>query len=304
MENYFSTGGIYNSGVDLIEIGNNLSNYLDDIESSCSKLKSEISMMKGYNGSFADVTYVSRLDNQVKHAMWVVNVSNNKSFDFDFDNIRKKVKMLKKDGDELEEVSEKLKNMIERVRKVLGDIGAADYFFGDLGKCCVIKENSSSLTMIHPELSDKKDKLIEMCEKDGIKIKITQTIRTVEEQDELYSLGRTKEGEIVTHARGLDYGSNHQWGVAFDVCIDEYKDESGDWVKCTSDLEKYDESKLKRVGKLGKSVGLDWGGDWKGDRTDTPHFQLKNCDKMNKRYKEPVQYVSTWFNSGKSYAKK
>ena len=90
MERSFSTGGIYSSGVDLVDIGNNLSNYLDNIEDSCSKLDSEISEMEGYNGSIANVTYTSSADNKVRHAIWVVNVSNNKSFDLDFDNISKK----------------------------------------------------------------------------------------------------------------------------------------------------------------------------------------------------------------------
>lgn len=64
-------------------------------------------------------------------------------------------------------------------------------------------------------------------------------------------------GKIVTNAKaGM---SMHEFRVAFDVCINIKG-------KC------YDEGLLKKVGKIGESIGLTWGGNFKGF-VDMPHFQ-------------------------------
>ena len=293
MKNSFSTKGIYDSGQGLIDVGNDLGKDLDQIENSYDNLKRNISIMEGYNGSLSKDTYLNA-SKEIKHKKWVVNVSNAKLDKIDFNKLRNKVNMLKKDGYDLEEVSKKLDSMTKRIEKLLGIGAARDYYFGEFGKYCEIKENSSSILLLHPELEKKKEELKKLCEEKGIKIKITQSVRTVEEQDELYDQGRKTEGEIVTNAKGTDYESNHQWGVAFDVCITEYKDKDGNWVKCNTDEEKFDDSKLASVGEVGKSIGLEWGGDWK-DFTDTPHFQLKDYDNLKDQYDEPAQFARTWF---------
>lgn len=33
-----------------------------------------------------------------------------------------------------------------------------------------------------------------------------------------------------------------------------------------------------RLGTLGRSLGLEWGGDWRGDFVDRAHFQIKKCE--------------------------
>lgn len=73
------------------------------------------------------------------------------------------------------------------------------------------------ITLCHPRLQELAKKLIENCEKAGLKIKIGETLRTKAEQDELYAQGRTKPGSIVTNAPGSSYSSYHQWGTAFDI---------------------------------------------------------------------------------------
>lgn len=94
----------------------------------------------------------------------------------------------------------------------------------------------------------------------GTVIKVTSGLRTYEEQDELYAQGRTKPGPKVTGARG-GY-SNHNFGLAFDVTI--FEGNRPIW-----------ESRLyKKVGEIGKSLGLSWGGDWKS-LVDEPHFELR-----------------------------
>lgn len=103
-----------------------------------------------------------------------------------------------------------------------------------------------SLKQVHPVLKEKIQLLEKLCQQEGINIKITEDVRTVEEQNNLYAKGRTTSGNIVTNAKGEDYNSFHQWGIAFDICINEVGDA-------------YNIEKLKRVGEIGKSIGLEWG---------------------------------------------
>lgn len=99
-------------------------------------------------------------------------------------------------------------------------------------------------------------KLIEECKKQGINIKITETYRSQARQDYLYAQGRTRAGNIVTNAKT----SVHSSRKAFDVCINVKGQE-------------YDDKLLKQVGKIGVSLGLEWGGNWSTFK-DSPHFQM------------------------------
>lgn len=142
------------------------------------------------------------------------------------------------------------------------------------------------IKLCHPQLQIKAARLLEECEKQGLKIKIGETLRTREEQDALYAQGRTKPGNIVTNAPGSSYSSYHQWGTAFDIYRNDGKgayNESGDF--------------FTRVGKIGKSVGLEWGGDWK-NIVDKPHFQLPDWGSstagIKKKYGTPDVFMKTW----------
>lgn len=117
------------------------------------------------------------------------------------------------------------------------------------------------LSKIHPTLADKARQLIAKAHEEGIDLVVTQGLRTIAEQNALYAQGRTAPGKIVTKAKGGS--SYHNFGLAFDIAIRK-EDGSIDW----------DTAKLySRVGQLGKSIGLEWGGDFKSIK-DTPHFQL------------------------------
>lgn len=54
----------------------------------------------------------------------------------------------------------------------------------------------------------------------------------------------------------------HNYGLAFDVA---YKDEKGNWTW---------DGDWDETGRVGKSCGLIWGGDWLAEKQDRPHFQL------------------------------
>ena len=63
------------------------------------------------------------------------------------------------------------------------------------------------ITLCHPRLQTLAAELTKECEKQGLKIKIGETLRTTAEQDALYAQGRTKPGTIVTNAKGSSYSS-------------------------------------------------------------------------------------------------
>ena len=106
------------------------------------------------------------------------------------------------------------------------------------------------ITLCHPRLQTLAEQLIEECNKQGLKIKSGETLRTVAEQDALYAQGRTNPGAIVTNAPGNSYSSYHQWGTAFDIFRNDGSgayNESGNF--------------FDRVGAIGVSIGLEWGGN-------------------------------------------
>lgn len=124
----------------------------------------------------------------------------------------------------------------------------------------LIERAEKKLVGVHPLVATKARQLIERAYREGINVIITQGLRTIEEQNELYAQGRTKPGKIVTNARG-GY-SYHNFGLAFDFAIMK-DDGSVSWNV---------DDKWKRVAQIGKSLGLEWGGDWKSF-PDYPHFQ-------------------------------
>lgn len=147
---------------------------------------------------------------------------------------------------------------------------------------------------LHPELQIKIEQLKILCSKNGFNIGIAECIRTVAEQDALYAKGRTTAGNIVTNAKGNTYSSMHQWGVAVDIYLD--MDVDGDGKK-NDDTYNNSKSYFDKIGRLGQSIGLEWGGSWKNIK-DRPHFQLPNwgsTSTMLKRlYGTPDKFKSTW----------
>lgn len=113
--------------------------------------------------------------------------------------------------------------------------------------------------------------------------RITHGVRTAEEQNRLYQIGRTIKGRKVTNCDGYIRKSNHQaksdgLGYAVDIFIcGAYV--NGKYVKYTTS-EGYDVKKLipvaEHIKEVAKSLNIPitWGGDWKTFK-DFPHFELK-----------------------------
>lgn len=140
--------------------------------------------------------------------------------------------------------------------------------------------------LLHPLLREKLSRLLSECKKAGLVIGIGETLRTKEEQDDLYAKGRTQPGNVVTKARGSTYSSMHQWGIAFDF----YR---ADGKGAYNDADGF----FEKVGKLGEDIGLMWGGRWKSP-VDKPHFQLPDwgstASKLKKQYESPEKFIKTW----------
>lgn len=122
---------------------------------------------------------------------------------------------------------------------------------------------------LHPAVEEGKDLLLDRAAKRDIDVVITEDIRSVREQDELYEQGRVAEGEIVTRARGGE--SYHNYGLAIDFAL---RDEEGEIIWDTAyDGNGNGEADWLEVADIAKSLGFEWGGDWE-DFPDYPHLQM------------------------------
>ena len=145
---------------------------------------------------------------------------------------------------------------------------------------------------LHPSVREDAVKIVSECDAaltGRAKIRITQGLRTFEEQEALYALGRTKPGKKVTNAKGGE--SIHNYGFAVDVCLvidgtavswdtakDWDNDQIADWYECVKIFAKY---------------GWDWGGNWKKFK-DLPHFDKKGFNdwkKLAKMKKDKNNYI-------------
>lgn len=138
--------------------------------------------------------------------------------------------------------------------------------------------NSRNIDDLHPKVARMCYDLVRLSSAHGIDLIITSTYRDAESQNALYAQGRTKPGRIVTWAKGGQSFHNYRmamdvvptrngklpvWGTTGNGIDNDPTDDD------TDDLELW-----QRVGQLGKSVGLEWAGDWPKGKREFPHFQF------------------------------
>lgn len=129
---------------------------------------------------------------------------------------------------------------------------------------------SARVDDLEPETRRMCEEFISDCLKEGIALRVTHTLRTMDEQAKLYAQGRTLPGPIVTRAKPGQSPHNH--GMAFDVCFEgkvPYPPES--------------DPRWLQIGEIGEALGLNWGGpNGKGDRFtfDRPHFERLGWKKL------------------------
>lgn len=119
---------------------------------------------------------------------------------------------------------------------------------------------SRSLDDLLPPVKARAIRFEAACEAAGLPVLIYCTHRPDEEQDELYAIGRTKPGKIVTNARAGE--SWHNWRAAFDFVPLVFGKPA--W----NDAERY-----RKCGVIAESVGLEWSGRWNGKLREVAHCQ-------------------------------
>lgn len=126
--------------------------------------------------------------------------------------------------------------------------------------------SKSNIATLHPKVRPLAERLIFEARRNNIDAKVISGTRSFDEQAALYAQGRTAPGPIVTAAPpGF---SNHNFGLSFDCGI--WK--NGSYIESGKEYQE--------LGKLGKLLGLDWGGDWKMF-VDEPHFECKPTWALN-----------------------
>lgn len=106
-----------------------------------------------------------------------------------------------------------------------------------------------------------------VAQKQGLRARMTQGIRTVAQQDKLYAQGRTIPGQIVTYVRGGE--SWHNYGLAFDIGVftENFKKYVGNSTVYT-DI---------GIAIAGQYPDIVWGGKFPkyfgGTFIDKPHFE-------------------------------
>lgn len=126
------------------------------------------------------------------------------------------------------------------------------------GKMVMDATSAGRIARLHPRLRSQARQLLSLAAARGIDLRVVSGLRTYEEQAALYAQGRTAPGSIVTNARPGE--SWHNFGLALDV------------VPWENGRLNWNTTRWAEIGALGKSIGLQWGGDWTS-LVDKPHFQ-------------------------------
>lgn len=127
--------------------------------------------------------------------------------------------------------------------------------------------SAARLAMVNPILAEKIVQLSATLAGENIFIRITQGLRTWDEQDKLFAQGRSLPGAKVTNARGGE--SYHNYGLAVDCVPDCADAPDGKFIPDWNPSH----PAWKRMIEIGLSLGLTSGALWRS-RPDEPHFQL------------------------------
>lgn len=149
---------------------------------------------------------------------------------------------------------------------------------------------SRRLEDLDPVVRRMAEQFLRLAGEQGFKVMVTQTRRTFAEQAALYAKGRSAPGEPCRHAgepmprkvgtcprhplgatvtRADSGWSWHEYGLAFDVA----EDDGTPWDIGKPGHSAEDDEWWNKLGELGESLGLEWGGRWK--RPDLPHFEWR-----------------------------
>lgn len=123
---------------------------------------------------------------------------------------------------------------------------------------------------MNPIVKESALEVIQRAYKKGIYVQLSAGFRSYDEQNALYTKGRTKPGSVVTNARG-GY-SNHNFGLAVDYFLTDKEGETAHW-DIRRDMNANQVADWVEVANIAKSLGFSWGGDWKSF-PDYPHLEM------------------------------
>jgi peptidoglycan L-alanyl-D-glutamate endopeptidase CwlK len=139
-----------------------------------------------------------------------------------------------------------------------------------------VDRNALRLVGQHPTLVAKMTNILDVMDRLGFPMIVTDGVRTAAEQNALWHQGRDTPGKIVTYRDGITVKSNHQpwadgFGHAVDCCFLVDLDADGQVDDASWDLTR----PWDLFGRIVRSQGLAWGGDWTPDaKKDRPHVEL------------------------------
>ncbi len=117
-----------------------------------------------------------------------------------------------------------------------------------------------NIAQLHPAIRLDASVFVNAVERElGIRLRVYESLRTIEQQDALYAIGRTQTGSVVTNAQGGE--SYHNYGLAFDL-VEVQSDGILNW-----------DTDWEPIARLGRQLGFEWGGDWE-NFPDRPHWQM------------------------------
>jgi peptidoglycan L-alanyl-D-glutamate endopeptidase CwlK len=124
---------------------------------------------------------------------------------------------------------------------------------------------SRSIDALAPIVKSQALAFMNECRACGLGILIYCTLRSLPEQTALYASGRTKPGQILTHAKpGKSLHNPDANGDAW----------AFDAVPVIAGKPLWDDAaRIEQMGICGESVGLEWAGRWRGAMRERVHFQ-------------------------------
>ena len=164
--------------------------------------------------------------------------------------------------------------------------------------------SEAKLGLVMPALADKIRKMAEMLALEGLEIRVTQGLRSWNEQQLLYLKGRAYMGGKLTVVNKRDVVTNcpgghsyHNFGMAVD-CAPDDPTKPGYQIDWNAEHPQW-----KRMEDVGRSLGLTCGADWRSF-PDAPHFQLVGrfpegspSDEVRQLFKDGGM-VAVWKESG------
>ena len=127
---------------------------------------------------------------------------------------------------------------------------------------------SREIADCHPDLQRIIPMFLHACHVEKIDILLYCTYRSAKEQDDLYAIGRTKPGKIVTNCKGGQ--SKHNFTLNGKPASKAF-----DFVPLIGGRPQWNNKALYlRAGEIAEKFGLEWAGRWTGKLKETAHCQI------------------------------